>query len=202
MKAAAFACLALLVLPAAAEDCRTRSGRLFRDCRIVRVDPDGVAILHATGAAKLAIAELPAAWQRRCKLPPAPVTALAGKPQATRHQAAAARRQRDAELGAALAEARQRELDRIARQEAEARANLAAAATADAPSLVPALPELGLALDGRDARRGARRDTYGLGFPGLEGCGFWPWGGWQTRFYSPAATFQRCAGGMTLRIGR
>ena len=25
-------------LPAAAEDCRTRSGRLFRDCRIVRVD--------------------------------------------------------------------------------------------------------------------------------------------------------------------
>lgn len=199
MKAAALVCLALLVLPAAAEDCRTRSGRLFRDCRIVRVDPDGVAILHATGAAKLAIAELPEAWQRRCTLPPAPVPAAAGRPQATRHLALAARRQREAELGAALAEARQRELDQIARQEAAAQAARTAAATTVAPSLVPVLPELGLALDGRAARLGARRDTP---WPGLLGGGFWPWSGWPTRFCSPGATFQHGAGGMTLRIGR
>lgn len=189
MKAAALACLALLVLPAAAED-----------CRIVRIDPDGVAILHATGAAKLAIAELPEAWQRRCKLPPAPVPAAAGRAQATRHLALAARRQREAELGAALAEARLRELDQIARQEAAAQAARTAAATAVAPSLVPVLPELGLALDGRAARLGARRDTPWPGFPGSGG--FWPWSGWPTRFYSPGATFQHGAGGMTLRIGR
>lgn len=46
-------------------DITTRSGTAYRHCEVVKVEPDGIRISHADGAAKISFEELPDALQRQ-----------------------------------------------------------------------------------------------------------------------------------------
>lgn len=46
-------------------DITTRSGTAYRHCEVIKVEPDGIRISHATGAAKISFEELPDALQRQ-----------------------------------------------------------------------------------------------------------------------------------------
>ena len=160
----------------------TLTGRVYRQCKIVRVHPDGVSFTHANGAAKVLFMDLPESWRGRLGYNPAKAAAYEREQAERRAQAAEARQARQQELAKAMAVAREMELTRAFLAEQQAQAAMRAAANnhfAYAQS-VPVLPALGAVFDSRDYRYRARySDWYGNGFyyPGGYGYRF-PHGGY------------------------
>ena len=116
--ACAHACFALDII--------TRSGTAYRHCEVVKVEPDGIRISHADGAAKISFEELPEALQRQYGYDAAKAAAYrkvaADAKAAAEAKAAIARREaeesRQKEAASALA-ARQKEIA-LRREQAEA----------------------------------------------------------------------------------
>lgn len=183
MKNAAFL-VAMLVLwviplPAPAEGVgtiETLQGRVYHDCHIVRVHPDGVSFRHDTGAAKILFTDLPEKWQRKFGYDPA-------KAEAYEKELAKAREEEQERLErryAEMAEARQR-----AHEMAMARIRAAERqASAYAPmALVPGgpVPFIGSALGQTTFAYGPQSAITGPAFGGRQwangsGC-FWYNGG-------------------------
>jgi hypothetical protein len=169
----------------------TLDGRLFRECEIVRVYPDGVSFRHRTGAAKVLFNDLSPAL--RASLGYDPSKAQAYEKQITaKREAEAQARKREAEVMAkaeeakfqALAAAAQRDHLRSLGLEAQARATAMRGASQQHTAGVPQLPELGAVF----SPSGVYRQTFvqpgwllpwqgGYISPGLG------WGG----YYAPCA---------------
>ena len=81
------ALLILAVAPARAEDFTLPNGKVLKDVRISKVDPDGLRITHAEGMTKVSFEDLPPAVQERYKFDPAQSDAFRQKTQMAREQA-------------------------------------------------------------------------------------------------------------------
>ena len=53
------------VSSAMAEDLTTVKGETFRNVTVTRVEPDGIAVKHAAGIAKIPFSDLPKEWQEK-----------------------------------------------------------------------------------------------------------------------------------------
>ena len=122
----------LLAVPVCfALDITTRKGVTYRQATVTKVEPDGVRISHADGAAKILFEDLPDALQRQYNYDPAKVAAyrkqLADAQEAAADKAAEEQRQRQeaSDRAATLAreqaaeQARQEEARRAAARHAE-----------------------------------------------------------------------------------
>ena len=166
----------------------TLTGKTYRQCKIVKVHPDGVSFTHANGAAKVLFTDLSQEWRTRLGYDAVAAASYQYEQQVRRQEQAAIRRQHEEELSQALLMAQQIELARLRGEEILARAALAAAAKAPPPEvpLVPNVPALGAVFDSRDYRGAGYRDQV-FGFPGYNGFGFggFGWGGYPV--------YQNCA---------
>lgn len=151
----------------------TLQGRTFRQCKIVRLHPDGVSFRHATGAARVLYSDLSPEWRGRLGYDPEKAAAhrqeqkeLAEKREEGRKARAAVEDARFRELAEAAARARLQ----ILGQEAQARAlaRQEASQAAFAPSIVPVLPALGAVhAPGQDLRIYERARQLPFGWPGF-----------------------------------
>lgn len=87
-------------------DITLRSGEVYRKCKVTRVEPDGITVMHAKGIAKLPFVSLPDEYQTKYNFDPANATAYA-KATAKQHAQAWARQQEEQQRQ--QAEASQRE---------------------------------------------------------------------------------------------
>lgn len=206
MKALALLFLTASLASAAIPEITTLAGKTYRQCEIVRVHPDGVSFTHATGAAKVLFEDISPAWRGRLGYDPAKAERYRREQEEKRKLAEEARRNREAELAAAMALAQQMELARLRGTEERARAQLLAAQNAP-QKLVPEAPPLGAV---HDAGGGwSRAVWYSQPWQGswLGGYhGGWPvhagWGGYcRPRFHASGCLTGR-AGGVTFVIRR
>jgi len=178
----------------------TRAGKVFQNCKVVRVHPDGVSFTHSEGAAKIAFKDLPESLRREFRYDPK---------KAAEHQRVQAELRKE--------EAKRAKLREIAMEEKLMQAQMAeasylAAASAiyrpasNAPGMSLALPGealpniavqtpswigppiSGSPLGGHDYRRGA---SYLRSYPFWNGGGFLPVGG----YYGPPFGGYNCGYG-------
>ena len=123
--------------------------KIYRQCEVVRVHPDGVSFTHANGAAKILFTDLPEAWRTRFGYNPAKAAAYECVINERRQQIAAQRSRRDAELRRAMAEAAQMARNRQLILEAQADAEGQAIAKSPVIPAYPILPALGAVYDSR-----------------------------------------------------
>ncbi len=123
--------------------------KIYRQCEVVRVHPDGVSFTHANGAAKILFTDLPEAWRTRFGYDPAKAAAYECVINERRKQIAAERSRRDAELSRAMAEAARMALNRQLVLEAQADAERQAIAKSPVIPAYPILPALGAVHDSR-----------------------------------------------------
>ena len=123
--------------------------KIYRQCEVVRVHPDGVSFTHANGAAKIMFTDLPEAWRTRFGYDPAKAAAHESVINERRQQIAAERSRRDAELSRAMAEAARMALNRQLVLEAQADAERQAIAKSPVIPAYPILPALGAVYDSR-----------------------------------------------------
>jgi hypothetical protein len=57
--------LALVALPAAAEDWKTTDGTIYQNVKVIRVEDDAITIIYKDGGALVPLYKLPAALQER-----------------------------------------------------------------------------------------------------------------------------------------
>ena len=111
--------LQLLARPGLALDITTPEGRTYRDCTISEVEPDGLRIIHADGAARIPYEKLPTDLQKRYF---DPVKVAAYREVAAEAQRVAAIKAEEARRQRAIAAAQaeeQRELKEESRQREE-----------------------------------------------------------------------------------
>jgi hypothetical protein len=142
--------LALSVIQAAPIDqITTLHGKIYRQCEVVRVHPDGVSFTHANGAAKILFTDLPETWRTRFGYDPAKAAAYECVINERRQQIAAERSRRDAELSRAMAEAARMARNRQLSLDAQADAERQAIAKSPIIPAYPILPALGAVYDSR-----------------------------------------------------
>ncbi len=92
-----------------------RSGEVYRNCKVTRVEPDGITVMHAKGVAKLPFVSLPDEYQTMYKFDPASAATYA-KAMAKQRAQAWARQQEEQQRQ--QAEANQREQEKKAMKQA------------------------------------------------------------------------------------
>jgi hypothetical protein len=140
----------------------TLQHKIYHQCEVVRVHPDGVSFTHANGAAKILFTDLPEAWRTRFGYDPAKAAAYECVINERRQQIAAQRSRRDAELSRAMAEAAHMALNRQLLLEAQADAERQAIAKSPVIPAYPILPALGAIYDSRSYHPQLQQ---GFGFP-------------------------------------
>jgi hypothetical protein len=183
------------------ESIETLTGRIYKQCRITQVHPDGISMLHASGAAKILFTDLAQEWRDRFGYDPGKAAAYERDLREQRE----AERERLLRVRAGQAEARRLQdgyvmqwFERMARIEMEReRQMLSALAATGVGGLAPLVgwggadigpvseiigPPAGWAGWRRD--RGAR--GWGLGWgPGIWGAGFGGWGAGHAGWCGP-----------------
>lgn len=96
-------------------DITLRSGEVYRKCKVTRVEPDGITVMHAKGIAKLPFVSLPDEYQTKYNFDPAKAASYA---KATAKQRALAWARQQEEQQRQQAEANQREQDDKAMKQA------------------------------------------------------------------------------------
>lgn len=107
----------------------TRTGRVFHDCKIMRIHPDGVSFTHRDGAAKIAFKDLPENLRREFRYDPQKEAEYQREQAARREEEKKRARQHEAAMQEKLMEAKMAETS-----------YLAAAAATPAPAMSMALP--------------------------------------------------------------
>lgn len=134
MKPFVLSLVLLLAMPAVAAPQKygtiaTRTGRVFHDCKIMRIYPDGVSFTHRDGAAKIAFKDLPEELRREFRYDPQKEAEYQREQAARREEEKKREKQREAAMQEKLMEAKMAEAS-----------YLAAAAAAPAPTMSMALP--------------------------------------------------------------
>lgn len=159
----------------------TLRGKVYRQCEVVTVYPDGVSFTHAKGAAKVLFTDLSKEWRRRLGYDAGKAAAYQKELAEKRAEEKAARARQEEARFKALAEAAERARIQSLGQQAQARAVVPS--TAFAPSLVPVLPALGAVHDpGNDYGRYDRHRQVPLwqngGYGGYPGSYYGSVGGY------------------------
>lgn len=159
----------------------TLRGKVYRQCEVVKVHPDGVSFTHAQGAAKVLFTDLSKEWRRRLGYDAGKAAAYQEELTEKRAEEKAARAKQEEARFKALAEAAERARIQSLGQQAQARAVVPTHAFA--PSLVPVLPALGAVHDpGSDYGRYDRHRQMPLwqngGYGGYPGSYYGSVGGY------------------------
>lgn len=85
-----FSCLPAMLWSQAPEDLgdlHTVAGKVYRNAKVMSVEPDGLRVLHETGVSKIAFADVPASLSRRFPHDPAKAAEFAEKAEAANRAA-------------------------------------------------------------------------------------------------------------------
>lgn len=98
----------------------TRNGRVFHDCKVTRIHPDGVSFTHRDGAAKIAFKDLPENLRREFRYDPQKEAEYQREQAALRKEEQKREKQREAAMQERLMEAQMAEASYLAAASAAA----------------------------------------------------------------------------------
>lgn len=161
----------------------TLTGKIYRQCQIVKIHPDGVSFRHADGAAKILFTDLSKEWRARLGYDADKAAAYQQELADKREAEKAARAKVEEARFKLLAEAAERARIQSLGQEAQARASVQQQQNFGT-SVIPVLPALGAVHQPGGGYERYKRPyspfwNNGFGFP--AGYGY----GCGTSFYTP-----------------
>jgi hypothetical protein len=184
----------------------TRAGKSFYECKVTRVDADGIAFTHRDGVVKIAFKDLPESLRQQFRHDPKKAAAQQ-RAQDMRHQEELEREaMRETVMAKKLQEAQQAEASYLAAANAAALAPVSSPMSLalpgeslptvgqQAPSWLGA-PITGPALGGRDYRQSSFSYWGGYPFVNSFGGGYYPMSGYGYPYggfgcgYAPAGVY-------------
>ncbi len=175
----------------------TLTGKIYRQCQIVKVHPDGVSFRHADGAAKVLFTDLSKEWRIRLGYDADKAAAYQQELADKREAEKAARAKVEEARFKLFAEAAERARIQSLGQEAQARASVQHQQQNFGTSVIPVLPALGAVHQPGGGYERYERPyspfwNNGFGFP--AGYGY----GCGTSFYTPG--WSVCPSRRTFRV--